>query len=428
MKKIKDKYTLVTCIGTAGKVRMDGDQETIEYNETNYIFDDQVKIKKKVFSTALLEKYKGELSKVIVIGTENSSWNTLLPEEDASDSEINLWINIEAEVLKGKKLGLQETTKRELEEALCNCYGIEFKLLVHSSNLSEDNIDEISNTYSDIYEYIDKDTKLLIDVTNGFRYMPIMLIQSLQIRGNYYKPGEVLVLYGEYGAGQSFVRNITSVWEKAEINKQFYSFCSSCDGIPLGNTLKLYDETKLGDWIINFSDMVQKNYVMQIGIAVRQLKNVLDDIKFEPELKWVRHVIEFLKSFYAKFEGCNKKSQYLLVFSYILWYEMGLTTQAIIALREALYAKLFEFSNDIEYLNKYISTSNLQKKDYYQGFKVNCISKGIWWEAIEPLNRERNNIAHAALEINERYFGHSIIDFDKYYNAVKIVFEDILKK
>ena len=412
-------YTLVSCLGV-------GNKKDNTYRKTDYKFENGEIIKSSLVSCALLSFYKEKLRKAVIIGTERSSWNELLQNNLEDDQNVELWYDIENQI-SNSTCGITLSSLNKLEDKLSEIYGVPFKLLRHSSELSDDNQTRIMDLYSHIYDSIESNTKLLIDVTNGFRYMPMLLFQSLQIRGAKYSSKDVTLLYGEYRNNSSIIRNISTIWKMAEINKQMYAFESSFDGILLSRELIDYDE-KLADFVYEFSSMVQKNFVMQIKRAIQYCRLTLDRrIPSNNDPQFVSELAASLEKLCSKFPDNNAPlSLYLYIFSEIL-YKKGLVTQAIIALREALFTKLFE-KYDPNQIGVYISMSDLERKDYYQSFKYDCKSIMVFWN-VDALNKERNKIAHAGGEGIGRNLGdsRSEVNFEKYYEAVTIVFEKVLK-
>ena len=404
---MKKRYTLISCIGSSKKDNL--------YRKTEYRFEEDGRIIKSSLSIcALIEYYKTELKKVVIIGTEKSSWNELLPNDEDSD----FFLSIEEQVSCS---GISKDSLAELEGRLAKSYDVPFKLLMHASVLSDATIIETMGVYSHVFDAINSDSKLLIDITHGFRYMPMMLFQALQIRGDQYETGEVKQLYGEYDGHVSSVKDISKVWEMAEINKQMYAFESSFDGIALGKTINKYGEKQLGEWVMGFSDCVQKNYVMLIKKEIIYLRSVIRR-NITTDYQFISELISKLSELDSKFpSNSGALSEYLLVFARIL-NDKGLTTQAIIA----LFTRVFE-KYAPEQIGVFISLNELDKKDYYKSFVDDCKSLCIYSDVIS-LNEKRNKIAHAGAELINRNLNDFVteINFERYYKAVITAFTRIL--
>lgn len=392
-------YTLVALIGT-GQYE---DSEKGKYRETKYVFNDGKDFTCSVFSDALIDYYHNDLKKVVIIGTFTSMWNALLLDPYGKDTD--LWDSIYERLKSG--FGVNEDDIRNLESRLrdsySNRYGtpIDFKLLVHSKDFSSD-IDSIYEVYTRIHEHLAKNTKLILDITHGFRYMPMIMYQTLQLYGNEFGLDDVKVLYGEYVPTDelSHVRDISNVWRMAEIEKQVYAFKSTFDGMRLGETLKLYKEDKLAEWVMGFSDSVKKNYIVQIRQAIRELRTLVEDNGRNKEYKFINDLCTFLKKELVKpFESCKSLSEYMLIFSRIL-YNHELSTQAMIALRECIDTRIKEkyFPDkvgvciDLKKIDEdYLINSNMMpdKIHEYESFS-NWSNQNL-----DNLREKRNLIAHA---------------------------------
>lgn len=432
---MKSGYSLISFIGKS-------DKKNGTYRKTNYKLSDGKIIEATSASNALIEYYKDKLEKVVIIGTEISSWNELLHTQND-----NLFLSIEEEI---ESSGITEETRLTLEEELSNSYQIPFELYVQPSELNDENTLHIIDLYANMYNRIDSDSTLIIDVTHGFRYMPMLLFQVLQLRESKSAPSKVIQVYGEYYDGVSHFRDISAVWNMAEINKQMYSFESAFDGLSLGHTLIKYGQKRLGEWIIRFSDNVQKNYVMLIRNDIRDLRRIFYNNSISTDYAFVKEIKSSLDHFNSNFPANTEDylSLFLLAFAKVL-FDRGLMTQAIIALREALYTRLFE-KYEPELIAKYISLEERRKKPYHQAFEENCARNCIYDEAIKfecidkpqnyaidcrhdclfkdvyLLSKTRNRIAHAGAELILDKTKGDDFDFRKIYKSIKQIFEEDL--
>ena len=250
----KKGYTLVSCLGRPKK----GMTADSSYVITKYRFDDGSIIDKSIAASALIDYYRKEIKKAIIVGTKTSSWDALFPEECIND----LWDKVEKE----SKVGISNETLKELEKELSRIFGFEFALIALPTELDAKNIKEINEAYSTINDKILKHTKLMIDITNGFRYIPMMLFQILQLRSAEYNIGEVKMFYGELQETPSQMRDVSSLWISAEINKQLYAFESAFDGDRLAETLIKSGGcgASIGNWIKGFTRIIKSNYVYDI--------------------------------------------------------------------------------------------------------------------------------------------------------------------
>lgn len=400
-------YTLVSLLGT-------GNMVAGRYIPTNYCFlGDNNQYSSSLFVEAILQKYKGQIDKAIIIGTNKSYWDALL--EGVPNIDI-LWEDI---CHKRENGSLEEKDLRIIEEKLFEQYQFPFSLIMHDSDFNG-HYQHVIDSYSKIQTEIKKETKVLLDITSGLRYMPLLAYNSIEMYGS--SVGlcldDVTIIYGEYikEKDMGFVRDVSKVWRTQEINKQIYNFDHSFNGKELATTLRSFNETKLADWIRDFTEIVQFNYVMRCENILRKLNNLLDrdykDINGKSEE--VKRVISILRELISGIDFTNRElSYYLMRFSEIM-NRRKLSTQALISLREAVYTCFFE-KNMPEYVENYISLDDLKRKDKYMAFEEDCRACCILGD-IKKLNAIRNNIAHGGLD-EETVSGE--IDYDKYYSSAK---------
>lgn len=402
-------YTLVSLIGI-------GKLGTNTYDRAEYFFPgDSNGYSASLFVEAILQKYKGQINKAIIIGTNKSYWNALL--EGIPNIDTLLW----EDVYKKRENGsLKEEDLRRIEDALLEYYHFHFSLIMHDSDFNECYQDVI-NSYSKIQEDIEKGTKVLLDITSGLRYMPLLAYNSIEMYGSIegLRLDDVTIIYGEFDqeSKKSVVRDVSNVWKTQEINKQIYNFDHSFNGRKLATTLKRYNEPKLGDWISDFTEKVQFNYVMSCRTILRSLNDLLNknyrDIREKKEE--VKKVIKILRTMINKIDFKNRElSYYLMKFSEIL-NRRKLSAQALISLKEAVYTCFCEKYMP-EYVGKSISYNDLMGDNNYTVFENKCKECYIYRD-IRDLTDIRNNIAHGGGL--DRITTLEEIDYNKYYNSAK---------
>lgn len=416
----KNKYTLISCLGQG----IYDENDKGKYKQTTYIFEDGTNLNYSVFSECLINYYSNDLDSIIVVGTYTSSWNAIIPDYDSSN--FDLYEKAYCEIKNG---AINLDTLRSIEDQIVRNYKVKCKLLVHSAELNRENVSSLIDVYTSIYGYIEKNTKLILDITNGLRFMPMLMYQGLQYHSNEFSLDDVIVLYGELHNHENYaiVRDVSTIWSLAEINKQVYAFQSSFDGFALGETLKKNEETKrIGFWITEFSDMIKKNFVMRIDEILEKLKPILQFYtrKKDEVPSYVRDIISFLENMYKELMKSNRLSDKLLSLAWIL-NNKNLTTQSLISLRESIATRLIEkySPNQIGY---YV---NLLECSYYQAFVDNCKAEGIY-DIIHSIFALRNNIAHAGTKTLSKN-GNEIkniksYSFDDMFSAVQLCFGKII--
>lgn len=410
---------LVSLIGK-GNLSKNKEVEDVKggYKKTTYIFPDR-KIDSCVFTEALIEYYKSLLKKVVIIGTDESFWNALLP--DPYENDCILWDEIEE---NRSNNSISHSTLLKLEGRLSEYYKCSFKLLCHPKDISNSE-ESITATYSQIFSNLEEGTKTIFDITSGYRYMPMLAFQELQLHDSFLGFDNVTMLYGEYGDELSYVRDITGVWKREIINKEIHTFKTTLNGEYLSKILSKYGENEISDWIEKLTEYIQKDYLLLCDdVFFRRLKNILKKKKgIVTTESFINEVVAFLSDLCSKFDFSQKRiSSYLFVFSKIL-YETGNHTQAIIALKESVRARLSENHNH-EDLYEFVKAEDLKKKDYYHDFERECSLKSVLSQ-INELNNLRNSIAHAGADQKKeckKTFKYSFVD---YYKAAEVVFKEI---
>lgn len=399
-----EKYTLISVIGKGtGKATDSGG-----YVQTKYRFPDGAEYSEPLLSKAILKYFSGKIKQLVILGTTTSNWYALLSTTD----NLELCCTAHDEVNNG---GIQEKTIKEIKDALASEYKCNVELLSHHESLISDNLPYIWNVYDLITEKIEKNTKLIIDITYGLRYMPMMIFQSLQALN--FSPDDVILYYGEYSneSSVSHVRDISSLWKYAQLSKMVYSFENSFDGMNLVPYLEANGYKYLGKFIKDFSDMVAKNYVLQIREAIIEMNDVIKKtVIIEDTPLFIKKLYLYLKKLCSKFSMCKTDSDYLLVFAEIL-NRKNMKTQAIISLRECLATSLIQKYDKNLKKGEYV---DLSKKDYFQAFLSNLRNVDLF----KPINRIftlRNKIAHAGTDDMASKPKYEDFDFENLYGCAK---------
>lgn len=403
------------------------------YEKTGYVFpgeDEKNARKGTMFSKALMDYYhdKKELESITIVGTETSTWSAILFDEAFDETSLawELYQNEE------NNISISDTNIRRIEEELKALYDCDVHILPpQKTNISDE--DNALAVYSSVFSYIKKGSKIILDITSGFRYMSMLIFQNMQLHSPEIEDGNVTMLYAELGKKISYVRDMTAVWNAAESNKELYNFKTSLNGAQVSKVIRRFNYQKLADWIAEFTDNIQKDYVMSCNREFfARLRNILDskELKNIEAIKsvYVRETVEFLKKeIVEKFDFKQERlSYYLLVLSSIL-NERNLFTQAIISLRESFYTRIFEHCKHSQ-VGKYISEKDLREKNehnYYPEFLKRCREmNNLTEKALEDLRTLRNSIAHAGEDREKKKLSQ---DFNTYYKAVCSVFEEIDK-
>lgn len=329
-------YTLIASIGTGIANGNKG------YRKTNYVFPDGKEFETNIFFESIINtKYK-EIEKIILIGTITSSWDMLV--EDDED------LFIEVGTAKDDKC-LNKEIFTKIEKHIFEKYNIPTFIKCHTDELSLETSLEVFNLYNSIIPEISSDG-VLLDITHGFRSMPVLLYQTLQFSVSQNpKIKDVEIVYGEFikAEDKSFVRNLSSYWKFSQIKDALSLFTEKLDGFKLAQLI--HKEWEKGSKAISrFSEIVQTNFALQINDVLRQLKNAVN-VYPQHAPRWLDDVKRVVEQIIKIIDKSTLSSS---LFSYAKFlYEKKLNIQAIIALQVCVETFICEKENEIENIGNY---------------------------------------------------------------------------
>jgi len=335
-----DGYTLISFIGK-GHLK---DGKDGEYETTTYQFPDTgKKYETSLFVEAILKTEYRPIKKVILVGTVTSSWDLLVVDRDNPEKPENghLYLTINEEC---NNEGLSRKSKEELESKLPGWYNnIPFVIIDHVKEISRDTIVDIFKKYEKIPGLLADNTNILFDITHGFRSMPLLVYQSLQLKQFDRK---VELIYGEMGKGEiSPVHDLSKYWEYNEINSAKRLFDEKLDGRLLADKIR-NDWESGAKFLDRLTEIVEYNFTLEITEALKQLKNALKDFNGDEKQEWgVSDVKDTLDKMYNKLsvKGDEKYPVAKTVWEYSkILREKNLTTQAVIALQVAVETAIAE--------------------------------------------------------------------------------------
>lgn len=400
-----------------------------QYNTTAYKFtDDSLSNKTTIFSNALIEHYREELKTVVFLGTETSTWSAILPEckNDEDQKFLDKLKSIEA--IKPKRPSISKEDFESLKKRLKEFY-TDFDVHVLPPQKSNINLEENPlDVYSRIIKYVE-DTKIVFDITSAFRYMPLFIFESLQTYSPKFDVNNFTLLYAEKSEDEDEyyqVRDISEVWRAAEINKTLYTFRTTLDGKKLAEHLDRAGERLLAEWIMYFSDCIQKSYMALCNYEFfKKLKDIIDATDIESvSYSFIKETINFLKSkILPKFEYIDnnnipesgRRSWCMFTLAEIL-YEFKMHSQAFISLRESVIMRLIENGNPKLLNQDQISPEDIKPLENAVRKKFEKYHVDEKWR---ELKNTRNHGAHAGIElINYEENMEAPDDFAKYRDTV----------
>ena len=386
-------YTLISCIGTGIYNKNSG------YRKTVYQFPDNgKKYETSLFLKAIIDTEYRLIKKVVLVGTFTSGWDMLIPNPD-SEENIHLWGKILDEC-ENKEKGISKESIIELESRLSGWYNnIPFKIATHTDELKYENVENVFSTYMKIPDLLEPNTDILFDISHGFRSMPILVFQSLQLNASKIFGRKVEVIYGEYIKKEqiSHVRDLSKYWDFYEISSAIKLFEEKFDGKLLAEKIKPYWESG-AKFLSRFTEIVECNFSLQIYEALNQFKNSLSNYNEKGKPQWVTDVKNSLYEIYKKLSQ-NADEKYPIaktVWEYSkLLREKKLITQAVIALQVAVETAITEKIDpskigDYDWFRTAYAISYGLKENAYQ--KLKKIHQNN--SKLKNLERLRNHIAH----------------------------------
>ncbi|GHS91098.1 CRISPR-associated protein [Planctomycetales bacterium] len=341
-------YTLISSIGT-GMYKKEGG-----YRQTVYQFADGQKVETALFLTAILQAKKSEIKKVVLIGTRTSSWDALIP--DGGNADLDLWGKIQGECLSSD--GISDTLLKKLQAKLPEWHdGLPFALKAHTSCVDKDTAGEVFAVYSTIAAEIADHTDILFDITHGFRSMPVLIYQALQLDAIKLQNRRIDLIYGEYIDQEkiSHVRDLSPYWDFYEITAAEKLFTDKLDGKLLAE--KIQPHWKSGaECLRRLSEIIECNFAFQLPETLNQIKNAIEKKAPSSDAQpWVTDAKNELAAIYKKLFH-STTSETLRAYSRLLE-SKGLLTQAVITLQIALETAVTE---------KYGAPENIGDYDWWQ--------------------------------------------------------------
>jgi CRISPR-associated Csx2 family protein len=390
-------YTLISFIGT-GQYNKKGEHEG--YKTTEYQFPNGKTYKTSLFLEALfLAEYK-PIKKIILIGTRTSNWDALLADMQSNPGgkpadHTDLWERLVEECESEAAAGITEESCRLLEKALTEKTGVPVVIKYHTPEIDAATIPEIFPVYSSLVKELAENTDILLDITHGFRSMPLLVYQALQfgLAGDSLR--KVELIYGEIRRNAaSPARDLSEYWRLSEISAAKNLFFRKFDGARLAPFL--HDAWGEGENLINrFSAIVECNLSLDMPRWIQDAKRALSRPLKGTEPDWILELRNFLKEEVIKKVERPLNSDMLRAFSRLLE-EQGLRIQAIITLQAALEARTVEYYGSAGEIGDYDAWQEKYRSEYLS--KRRELSQG---RTLGTLEWVRNSIAHGGYKDNQ---------------------------
>jgi len=401
---------LITSVGT-GDIRKDSDSD---YVETTYNIGGK-SYTNTLTSQVIVEHFN--IDKIYFIGTVGSMWDNLYFKYDGENEE---YLDDLTKKKKDKTLtvndleGLNNQIDIYLKSNGSKCF-----LLDYGKNDS----DEVWSNFEKILEikkYLSEDDEIYLDITHGFRYMPILNIFALEFLSQLnerIKPKAIL--YGMFAGNKSEILDFNIFFELLEWAKaieELEKFASLDRLVELSNG-KI--DTKGYNVLISMKDAFNIAYMTSIYNSINNLNNHLNYFT-ENENRIIKLIVPRVKSFVNRLASKNLSDFQFKLARFFA--DKNNYALAYIALAEATVSYVCEKNK----LNENSKNDRQKAKDtLYDLYKYSNGSKQKKFIHIydKKISEIRNNIAHQ-LETT-RNSKHDIENFDKYFKETKKYLKEI---
>lgn len=440
----KKDFTLITFIG----------KNDTKYETLDYIFPEKGKDEKnervKTNSTALAlieaKEQHWNITRVIIVGTYTSRWGELVKEDDNKELHVELEEKSKLSFKTDDEVDILDASLDKMVDFLQEKYGIEIIPVAHRPDLSDNTVLEIAEYYDGIFNYIEDTSNILVDITHGFRHMPLLLFQMLQQHLLLLEDKTVEIIYGEMKKeeGISTFRDLKKYWDVTKHTNALNRFLTQYDGDGLVPYLEEIKRSDIAKWIHQFSLIIKADHVMQIYSLVDPLKEIIQSQSEQQDCApWLQKLIAELESIYENLSKSDQVYDLYLEFADLLE-KKHLVTQATIAIAAAIETRMavYEARRDRKkdetiYIGDYYKWSGLsEKKEEIDDKKKNQNPRGfksylkgmLTKEGLLDLfnefyDKRRNLIAHGGGDCWNKIVGDEQYSLKKYFDLADSIFK-----
>lgn len=388
-----------TFISFIGKGRVDGSG----YMVADYDFGDGKIFRSKCFAEAVRQCGRYSFDEVLFVGTPTSAWSSLLEsDKDSEDLCLQLY---ERETKAGAPDGLLPDSElaQQLQKRLSAIWGKPVRLHINPPKLTDENSEDIFDAY--VKELLDVGNDILLDITHGFRWMPILLTSALSFKDAFRQGGsEIKIIYGELGEGAKIspVRCLDILVNERKISEAVSLFFRKFEPGPLAECLEPYwsngaDAVRVLGMHIQGSLFLPLLFDcgrpgFKIGVPLVRFGNVLSSFDPAGQPPWVKQVHRQLVSIRGQL--CDAISTDRLCKMASLLADRKLYGQAITALCLAAEHSLI-VANGLDRFPEYDALQR-QKDRFFKSSKVPQVMKS----RLGNISETRNLIAHGGLMVD----------------------------
>jgi CRISPR-associated Csx2 family protein len=390
-------YTLISCIGT-------GQVENGEYKRTGYLFPDSNTYTASFFLGALIKSKRYEpVKEIILVGTVTSHWHLVFDDLIAAN-EVQEYSDLKNKIeneCKSKE-GISQDLLDKLGEILIEKLNISVSIIAHTAEIDANTVPEIFESYNELIAQIDSDTDILLDITHGFRSMPLLVYQALQFGFAGQRRRRVELVYGDLRRDTpSIARNLSEYWRLSALTEAKNLFVNKFDGKLLAELLQ--KEWGEGNILVSrFATLVECNFSLEIPRWIEDAKKAVERPPKGIETPIVIELRDIISGIIKEIDH-PYASDTLLAYSRLLE-NKALYVQAIITLQAAIETRIIEANGMIVEVGYY------QKwKKYKQNYEDVIRNLSILSNMYD-IRDMRNKIAHGGTWDNDRK-GVGVLDY-----------------
>lgn len=374
---------IISFLGTGGY----SDRESKcrgEYRETTYFIDNKEYVNSFV-SNALKEHYKAE--KIIYIGTLKSMWDVVYDTYiDAPDDEV--WENIsesinsfnhKTDLSKGNDI-IKSFDKTIISPILVR-YGL-------NNQENEENIKQLF----EIEKLLNNGDEILIDITHGFRSMPIVLVGVLNfIIENFKKKIKISkISYGMLEVshemkGRTPIVDLDVLLELQANAKASHEFSEYGNAYIYSELVKDVDAS-MSRILLDLSFAKSLNHLTKLKGLISQLKGLKYEKLSEIQKLTIPRIVG---NFLNRFKGSIDNSQYQFEIAHWM-FDNNQYGYSYIILTESIISKMVEKLSEIGD-SDFTSIKEMKKKRDFAKANLDYNIASIY----RKVNNRRISVAHA---------------------------------
>ena len=367
---------LISSLGT-GNIQKDSDQD---YQKTIYKIDNQ-EYPETLTAKVLIQHFK--IDKAIFIGTNKSMWDNLYYSFDGDNEEYLDFLT------KKKETGVTLEDLIMLEKHLNSFLGMEGSqgLLIDYQKNNQDEIWDNFEKLLEIKELIQEGDEIYLDITHGFRYMPILNIFLLEFISIFKMPTINIkgVYYGMFSDNISEIIDFKIFFDLLEWTKAINMFKYNSNAQQLIELLS--KNTTHNDATKIFSQFNSNLQLANMSSLWQFMKGASKKIKVLGDSN--NKIIKLLSGdLIAMTERFDKEKQSDFQYELAIWlHENNNHALSYIALYEAIITKSCE-------LKKYDVNSRDSREDAKKSLGNDKWGKYFYTKNDDSLSIIRNSITH----------------------------------